>query len=83
MAGWSKKETSDFSKGAMSSGSVLPEAKPEVVEPDFDKVDPTQGEYGAIDDKVAAQQKENLADPSRAAALEKMVTARRKFLGKQ
>lgn len=79
----SKKDLEDFSRGAMKSGSVMENKPAAPVEPDLNQVDPTQGEYGALDDKVASQQKANLADPSRAAALEKMVIARRKFLGKQ
>lgn len=83
MASWSKKDKESFSKGAMSGGSILPDSPKAVAEPDLNEVDPTHGEYGETDDKVVAQQKANLADPSRAAALEKMVVARRKFLGKK
>lgn len=82
MAGpWTKKDKESFARGM--AGGPLPEptvAAPK--EPDLDSVDPSHGEYAATDGNVAAQQKANLADPSRAAALEKMVIARRKFLGK-
>lgn len=73
----SKKELSDFSKGAMKSGTLMaPETPPTPKEVPM-------GEMQDIDDTVAAQQKANLADPSRAAALEKMATARLKFLRNQ
>lgn len=76
MAGaWTKKEKADFSKGATSGGSLLPESKPDP------KPEPGMGVMQDIEDGVAAQQKSNLADPAVADRLAKVAAQRRKFYG--
>lgn len=74
MAGWSQKDKEAFAKGARGESVMTPA-------PTVDAVPAQAGETPEEAD-VGNQQAANLADPSRAAALEKMVIARRKFLGK-
>lgn len=73
-----KKNAEAFSKGFNSGGSLTPEEETPKPAPEM----AAQAGETPEEADVGNQQAANLADPSRAAALEKMVIARRKFLGK-
>lgn len=77
---WTQKDKEAFDAGAKSSGSLLPARAPAPLEP---TADAETLEYQALDGKVAAAQKANLADksPGMVERLSKMAAARRKFYG--
>ncbi len=83
---WSNKDKEDFSKGLTAPGSLAaPDAKAPAAEPDLNKVDPTQGAYGKLEDDATKAGAANLevakTNPGMQEKLNMMAKARAKFYG--